>query len=202
MKTIRTFTITLAALFALATLSQSAHHEDWKKIFNGKNLKGWTIQWPGQWSVEDGVLIGKQDPETGGDSWLFTNHEFTHYTLSLEFNHTSEHNSGVGICMPKEHEGRPSQYGYEIQISDIDEKFPTGSVFRHVSAKSGAQKEGWNNMVITVTKNHVKVELNGKAVTNSDVEDTHTGRIGLQVHGGEKFKDQVVKFRKIKIQKL
>jgi len=202
MKSTHTIRITLATLFLITLISYASEHAEWKPLFNGENLEGWTIQWPGNWSVEDGVLIGKQDPETGGDSWLFTNHEFNHYTLSLEFNHTPEHNSGVGICMPKENEGRPSQYGYEIQISDIDEKYPTGSVFRHVSAKSGAQKEGWNHMVITVTQDHVKVELNGTVVTDSDVRATHAGRIGLQVHGGEKFKDQIVRFRNIKIKKL
>jgi len=174
-----------------------------KTLFNGKNMEGWTMQWPGIWSVEDGILIGKQDPEHGGDSWLFTNDAWADFELHLEYNHTADHNSGVGIRMPKGQEGRPSQYGFEIQISDIDEKFPTGSAFRHVSAEGGHEKEGWNKMIIKAEGKQITVHLNGHKVLDSEVEGpTHEGRIGLQVHGGGQFKDQVVKFRNIKIKAL
>lgn len=171
-------------------------------LFNGRNLDGWTMQWPGLWTVEDGVLTGRQDPATGGDSWLFTNAEWDDFALELRFNMTAECNGGAGIRMPAGVEGRPSQYGYEIQISDIDEEYPTGSVFRHVAANQKLHKPGWNEMGIICVKDHIVVYLNRQKVVDARLEGSKKGRVGLQVHGGEKFKDQVVRFRDIRIKDL
>jgi hypothetical protein len=138
----------------------------------------------------------------GKDSWLFTQQEWDDFALILEFNMTPNCNSGVGIRMPADKEGRPSQYGYEIQISDIDEQYPTGSVFRHHAASQKLHNKNWNRMDIICVKDHIVVYLNRRKVSDTHLNNSFKGRIGLQVHGGEKFKDQVVRFRNIRIKDL
>lgn len=185
-----------------SALAQFPDAAGYVPIFNGQNLDGWQMQWPGIWEVQKGVLVGKQDPEVGNDSWLFTKETWDDFSLYLEFNMTPKCNSGVGIRMPKGVEGRPSQHGYEIQISDMDEKFPTGSIFRHVSAEKDLYNPNWNQMYIVCVKEHIVVYLNRQKVVDAHLDNSMEGRIGLQVHGGEQFKNQVVKFRNIKIKDL
>ncbi len=197
------FILGLGLFMVEAGQAQFPDDAGYTPIFNGRDLEGWEIQWPGIWEVEKGILVGKQDPETGGDSWLFTSEAWDDFSLYFEFRMTPECNSGVGIRMPKGVEGRPSQHGYEIQISDIDEQYPTGSVFRHVSASEDLHKEGWNQMYIVCVEDHVVVYLNQQKIVDArDLDNSLAGRIGLQVHGGEQFADQVVRFRNIKIKDL
>jgi hypothetical protein len=198
----------MLALCALAVFpAQSAmaqYMDDWgyTPIFNKANLDGWQMQWPGLWTVEKGAITGKQDPATGADSWLFTEAEWDDFALILEFKTTPNCNSGVGIRMPKDQEGRPSQYGYEIQISDVDEEYPSGSIFRHFSATQKLHQNDWNRMDIICVKDHIVVYLNSQKVTDTRMQNSFKGRIGLQVHGTEAFKDQVVQFRNIRIKDL
>ncbi|GEM_PF-1245780 len=186
-------------------LNASAQHpavDGYEQIYNGRNMDGWTMQWPGIWEVNKGILTGRQDQSVGNDSWLFTNEEWDDFSLALEFKMTPNCNSGVGVRMPKGIEGRPSQHGYEIQISDNDEQYPTGSIFRHVPANQKMHKQGWNEMSIICVKDHIVVYVNRQKVVDARLDGSKKGRIGLQVHGGEALKDQVVEFRNIKIKDL
>jgi hypothetical protein len=182
---------------------KTVEEEGYQPLFTGEDLSGWTIQWKGNWEVNDGVIVGRQDVVEKGDSWLFTEDAWADFILKLEFHITPEGNSGVGIRMPKGVEGRPSQYGYEIQINDSDDQFPTGSIFRHVAASPKVHKMGeWNEMTIEAKGPGIIVHVNGEKVIDASVENTREGRIGLQVHGGEEYKDQVVQFRNIRIKPL
>lgn len=172
-------------------------------LFNGRDMTGWTMQWPGNWTVERGILTGRQDPATGSDSWLFTEQTWDDFVVQLEFKITKGGNSGVGIRMPKGVEGRPSQHGYEIQINDSDEEFPTGSAFRHVAASPKMHEvEKWNEMAIYGVKDHLVVYVNKIKVLDTKLQVSSEGRIGLQVHGGEQYKNQVVEFRNIRAKDL
>lgn len=172
-------------------------------LFNGNNLNGWQMQWKGIWRADNNQIIGRQDPDVGEDSWLFSESEWDDFSLELEFRMTANHNSGIGIRMPKGVEGRPSQHGYEIQISDTDDEYPTGSIFRHASAtRDNSRGDNWNRMAIIAVGGHIMVYVNQQKVLDTHVEGSSKGRIGLQVHGGESFADQVVRFRNIKIKDL
>jgi hypothetical protein len=96
--------------------------QEWKPLFNGKNLDGWEVKGDGQWKpLADGSLIGlpvsgKKNPF--GDSWpvtitekqytdwrqtqswLYTAAEFGEYDLHLEYRTPAGGNSGVSIRDP------------------------------------------------------------------------------------------------------
>jgi hypothetical protein len=79
-----------ASLFAAQAAGQ------WKPLFNGKDLTGWTVAagrggpggagaaapQPAQWKVEGGVLVGGQGTGRGS---LVTTEEFKDFDLDLEF---------------------------------------------------------------------------------------------------------------------
>jgi len=174
------FVCLAAWMGADSALAQYPDKAGYVSLFNGRDLSGWKMQWEGLWNVERGVLTGRQDPAKGGDSWLFTEEAWDDFTLYLEFKMTPNCNSGVGIRMPKGVEGRPSQYGYEVQISDVDEEFPTGSLFRHVAANKKMQGPNWNEMHIICVKDHIVVYVNKQKVLDArDMTNSLDGRIGL-----------------------
>jgi hypothetical protein len=83
----------LAAVFAAASLSAQSPG-NWKPLFNGKDLTGWTVAAgrgrgnpdapappPAPWKVEDGVLVGGQG--TGRGSLVSTEH-FKDFELELD----------------------------------------------------------------------------------------------------------------------
>jgi hypothetical protein len=83
--------LSLAVAMALCAAAQT--RGDWKPLFNGKDLTGWTVAAgrggtasappaPAQWKVEDGVLIGGQG---GGRGSLVSNEQFKDFELELDF---------------------------------------------------------------------------------------------------------------------
>jgi Domain of Unknown Function (DUF1080) len=78
-------------LFSFATTwAGSAPPGDWKPLFNGKDLTGWSVAagrgganaTPANWKVEDGVLVGGQGSGRGS---LVTNEQFKDFDLQLDF---------------------------------------------------------------------------------------------------------------------
>jgi hypothetical protein len=72
-----------AVLVFLMTIR--ADERELEPLFNGSDFSGW--QEPENniwWNIEDGVLIGKNDPELTG-STLWTSEEYTDFILQLDF---------------------------------------------------------------------------------------------------------------------
>jgi hypothetical protein len=51
--------IVVAAISMIAP-SRAHDTDDFKPLFNGKDLQGWEATKPELWSVKDGMIIGKQ----------------------------------------------------------------------------------------------------------------------------------------------
>lgn len=144
--------------------------EEWKSLFNGRNLDGWQVQGESVWTVmKDGTLVGQRTHPLGDpfqtwpltkeqyhkwlnqQSWLYTVKDFDQYDLHVEYWIPAGGNSGVSIrdtsrgrySFGPEDDGRPtpSHIGYEIQIlAEEKAKYPTGSVYLFTPAKTGMQK--------------------------------------------------------------
>ncbi len=153
----------------------------------------------------------------GRQAWLYTKAEYGEFDLHVEYWIPAGGNSGVSIrdrsrahgAIGEEDSTRPdlaafpkttpAHIGYEIQIIDDDsEKYPTGSVYTFVPAKTGGQRHGdWNSMDIESRNAVIRVRLNGEIVAESpgDPERSKTGPIGLQLH--DRF--STVMFRNLRI---
>lgn len=153
-------------------------------------------------------------------AWLYTLAEFGQFDLHLEYWMPPGVNSGVSIrdrsrahsaigepdsarpelaAFPKT---TPSHIGYEIQILDgYTDKYPSGSVYLFVPAKTGAQKRGeWNSMDIESRNDMMRIRINGQLVAESagDPQRSKVGPIGLQLHDQFTF----AMFRNIRIREL
>lgn len=104
-------------ILALAAVPMLA--QDWKPLFNGRNLDGWEIIGDSQWTVmADGTLLGQRTPDlrkmvgpesplktkaefdlwVHTQSWLYTQRQdFADFDLHLEYWTKTGGNSGVSI---------------------------------------------------------------------------------------------------------
>jgi hypothetical protein len=187
---------------------------DWKPLFNGKDLSGWTpIDGPAtSWRVDDGMLICSGQ----GSGWLSTNDEYANFELELEYRVPVGGNSGVFLRAP--HKGNPAFAGMEIQVlDDYDAQYAnlkptqyTGSLYDVVPAQPRVSKKAgeWQKMHIVCKDNHVQVTLNGTQIVDADLTahpekvaehpglKRTTGHVGLQNHSSR------LDFRNLRIREL
>lgn len=193
----------------------------WRQLFNGKDLAGWKHVGPGFMSVEDGMIRGH-----GGMGLLYWAEEkFQDCTILVVYKMRDENsNSGVFIRIPIEpfEEWMPVNYGYEVQIdnkpelSDEDDYHYTGTIYSltYPLAKPGLPGPQWNTMEITLDGDRTIVYVNDKKVTDYkegdpvperkfDFEPYHgprpvSGYIGLQNHS----ENDVVFFKEVAVKPL
>jgi len=164
----------LCSLFVLfGVLVGSAESQEWKPLFNGKDLNGWKHVGPGQMTVEDGLIRTH-----GGMGLLYwTGQKFGNCQIRVVFRMRDENdNSGVFIRIPIEprEEWMPVNYGYEVQIdnhpekSDEDDYHITGTLYSLTKPMAKPAKPGpeWNTMEITLDGPRTIVFVNGEKVTD------------------------------------
>jgi hypothetical protein len=185
-------------------------------LFNGKDTSGWVQVLDSKWTVEDGVLLARQDPKgrRDGESWLITQKDFTDFLLAVKFRVTAGGNSGVFLRDPISRADRlaaadggnpgPWESGFEANINATDPEYPTGSIWAIAKGTRDVEKAGdWNDMVVEVRGDKVSTWVNGQvAVSNATQTRSQRGGIGLQRHGTEKYRDKLVEFKEISIQEL
>ena len=67
-----------------------------KKIFNGKNLDGWTVHGTEKWYVENKLLVCESGPDKAY-GYLSTNKSYKNFEMTLQFKQEANGNSGVFI---------------------------------------------------------------------------------------------------------
>lgn len=153
-------------------------------------------------------------------AWLYSKKEFGQFDLHVEYWIPPHANSGVSIRdKSRAHyaigepdaarpdltgpiKSTPAHIGYEIQIIDGDsDKYPSGSVYTFVGAKTGLQKSGqWNSMDIESRNDMIRVKINGQLAAESpgDPARSKVGPIGLQLHDQFTF----AMYRNIRIREI
>ena len=176
-------------------------------LFNGLNFAGWVKMHGGEWTIEDGVLVGRNgtnwstNPEVSG-SWLRTEREYGDFVLELEYAISAKGNSGIHFRSALEK--NPSFTGYEMQIVDDaggpPRKSGTGSLYDVVAPTQNLSKPAgeWNQVRIRCQGSRMQVTLNGQAIVDYVGNRSTRGYIGLQNHDHR----CVVKFRNIRLAEL
>jgi hypothetical protein len=174
----------------IAIAAQSAAfgaESEWKSLFNGKDLDGWTVRGSATWSVEDGVLTGVSK---GGQGHIYAAPELTNLEVKGEFRITSKErggNSGL-YFRSSPPEDNPDGYpnGYEAQICHTQDAH-TGWLWKPGTPTGKASKlltkdEEWFSMRVRAVGDELKIWINDELVmTYSDTEYTK-GFISLQCH--------------------
>ena len=198
------------ALFA-ASISAAENRNDFRSLFNGKDLAGWQTAGTAVWKVEDGVIVGGQDGDPGRSGVLATQEKFQDFELCLDFmiDEHGKYNSGVYL---RQEAGKQGRTGYQVNIGRGQAEEYTGGIFTDRWLDRGDEDDSvrkpgeWNSFSITVKAGHITVDLNGKRVT--DYADPSPadhllapGVIALQTYGAQGHAGWV-KFRNIRIREL
>jgi len=220
-KALIAFAAVLFLAAASGNLSAQNDKEQWRQLFNGKDLTGWKQVGPGTHYVEDGLIKSK-----GGMGLLYwTGEKFGNCVIRVTFRMRDENsNSGVFIRIPIEprEEWMPVFYGYEVQIdnkpelSGEDIYHYTGTLYSLTKPLVQAGKPGpeWNTMEITLNGDRTIVYVNGQKETDFkegdpvperkfDFEPFHGprpeyGYMGIQNHGDQ----DVVFFKEVAVKPL
>jgi len=207
----------LVAAASFFTQSIAAAESGFTDLFDGKTLNGWTLVGKSGrgYIVEDGKIIC---PKDGGGN-LFTEKEYSDFVLRFEFKLEDGSNNGIGIRAPLQ--GDAAYMGMEIQVLDDDsDKYKGkirpeqhhGSVYDVIAAKPGALKPAgqWNEEEIRAEGRHIKVTLNGKVITDADLNtvtdpkkiEKHPGLFRDSGHIGFLGHNEYVEFKNLRIKDL
>ena len=175
-----------------------------KKIFNGKDLKGWHISTVSRhgnsqdWIVKDGVLSGGQD-KPGNGGILVTNRKYKNYEIYMEL--YLDWGCDGGLFLRSTEEGQ----AYQVQINYLPNDYvggisgealgPNGATIKMQPAPGWEKlwKKGeWNSLRARIEGDvpHITVWINGAKLTDWTDTENHLiggavdGKIALQVHGG------------------
>jgi hypothetical protein len=177
-----------AFLLLMVIVSTQAQDPKLKKIFNGKNLKGWVVPennvW---WTANDGVLFVKSTAEKKG-SILWSENKYENFIIQADFL-MGDGTVDSGIFLRSEHD--------QIQIGI------SGSLKRDLTASPYIPKKGypveakvkdilklkdWNTMKVKVVGSTYTVWLNGAEVMTYTSENMPaSGPVGFQLHPGNEM---------------
>lgn len=194
------FTILLCVL----TVS-FAHAQKSKKLFNGKDLTGWTIHGTEKWYVENGELVCESGPDKEY-GYLTTDKSYKNFVLDLDFKQEADGNSGVFIRSGIE---GVKISGWQVEVAPLNlhtggiyESYGRGWIIKPTAEKEKALKpEQWNHLKIHAEGDKVTTWLNGVEMVALDDEKIGKGdgAIALQIHSGGGIK---VRWKNIKIKEL
>ncbi len=198
----------LACALIFLPTSQEA---EWKPLFNGKDLEGWTPVGSAAWKVEDGVISGGQDGDPKKSGILATKETYQDFELELDFmiDEHGKYNSGVYL---RNDPGKGGRTGYQVNIGRGEAgEFCGGLYYKDWLAKGDEKdtirkKLEWNSLRILAKGAHIEVTLNGTKVVDftdpkPDPKLLQKGTLALQTYGAEGHAGWV-KFRTLRIREL
>jgi hypothetical protein len=173
-----------------------------KKIFNGKDLTGWTAHGTEKWYVKNGELVCESGPDKKY-GYLSTNKNYKDFTLELEF--LQEANGNSGVFIRSSIEGTKIS-GWQVEVAPLNNN--TGGIYESYGRgwliqptkedQQWLKTREWNKMKIVVKGDEVTTFLNGHQMVN--LKDEKIGKgvgfIALQIHDGGGIK---VRWRKLRI---
>lgn len=197
--------LTLLLCLALILLAPSAFSQKAKKIFNGKDLTGWTTHGTEKWYVENGELICESGPDKQY-GYLSTDKQYKNFILTLKFKQEANGNSGVFIRSGIE---GTKISGWQVEVAPLNqhtggiyESYGRGWLIQPKPEDEAALKVGdWNEMKIRVVGDEITSWLNGRQMVTLKDEKIGQGEgfIALQIHDGGGIK---VRWKDIKIKSL
>lgn len=193
----------LFSCFCIMALTGTAQSKT--KLFNGKDLTGWTTHGTEKWYVDNGHLICESGPDKQY-GYLSTNKPYKNFILTLKFKQEANGNSGVffrsGI------EGTKIS-GWQVEVAPkghntggIYESYGRGWLIKPKPEDEKHLKTGkWNKLKIKVAGDEVITWLNGHQMVYFKDEKIGKGEgfLALQIHDGGGIK---VRWKDIKVREL
>ncbi len=160
--------ISLAVTASVLAMTTAHSADQWRPLFNGRNLDGWTHFGDGSFVIENAMLKTQ-----GGMGLLaYTNEKFDKVTYRIVYRSDDpmeSGNAGVFIRIPEKptEPWMPMNRGYEVQIDESDDDFHrTGVLYSFTQALAKPAVREWNTMEITIDGDRTVVHVNGEKVTD------------------------------------
>lgn len=170
-------------------------------LFNGKDLDGWE-GYPDYWSVQDGVIVGKNTEPVTASTYLLTKRKFSDFHLKFAAKLvTSEMHSGVAFWgrvdpnAPPPKARQRSQYTYAGHLVMFPSDWGLYDLFGRnglkvdtAPAKKVSKQHDWNEMEIFAQGNRIRLIANGVLVLDWREPEPHRIKeapIGLQLHSNK-----------------
>ena len=172
---------------------------NWQTLIQGDSLSNWTCDPDyGHWSVQDGVITGKSDPDKNG-SVLYTREDYEDFIFETEFKYEDFIDSGIIL-----------KTGIQVNLGNsISERVNrTGSIYapqdgkgKYPAIAENAHEimvpNGWNIIRVQCQGKEITVTLNGREVVKYSSDNLpESGPIGIQVHSNL---DMEISFRNTRI---
>ncbi len=175
------------------------------KIFNGKDLNGWTVHGTEKWYVDDGELVCESGPDKQY-GYLSTDKSYKNFILTLKFKQEANGNSGVffrsGIEGTKINGWQVEVAPKNLYTGGIYESYGRGWLIKPKPEDEKFLKAGkWNKLKIKVEGDEVTTWLNGHQMVVFKDEKIGKGEgfIALQIHDGGGIK---VRWKDFKMQEI
>ena len=194
-------------LFILLSFSISSYltAQKTKKLFNGKDLSGWTVHGTEKWYVENKELVCESGPDKQY-GYLSTNKNYKDFIATMDFKLEANGNSGVFIRSGIE---GTKISGWQVEVAP--ENHHTGGIYESygrgwiIQPKPEDEKwlkaKDWNTLKIKMVGDEITTWLNGHQMVTLKDEKIGKGEgfIALQIHDGGGIK---VRWKNLKIQEL
>ena len=191
----------IVIILATAPVTRAA---EFKPIFDGKTLKGWTPAPGGKWEVKDGAIVGTSPKSERRHGILLTDKQYSNFVVKAKFR---VHSGDSGFYFRAERvKSAVSVHGFQVEVDTSQETgglYETGGrawVHRptaEVIKKRKYKKGEWTDLELSAIDRNIVVKINGVVSTELKNDKSRTkGHIGLQLHGGQvmhvEYKDIVI----------
>jgi hypothetical protein len=181
----RTILALAAGLMFVLSTAGAQPESRWVALFNGKDLKGWTVRGKATWSVQNGVLVG-----IGGMGHVYADpvcSDFEAKGLFRVTNLGAAPNSGFYFrATPPTDDPNGFPRGYEAQICNHGDGY-TGWLWKPGKPTGKATglltKDGeWFSYRIRAVDTHIQFWINDKLVMTYDDPEYKAGHFAIQGH--------------------
>ena len=185
--------------------TQTVETQDgFRPLWNEQDFEGWHRLPGGSWTVEDGVIVGRNTQDDPRHGLLLTDDRYRDFTVRLKFK-AVEGNSGLYFRVDEVDEA-VGVHGFQAEIDaekDVGGLYETGGRAWVVQPTPEQVRQyfrpgAWNDMVVEARGGDVVVYVNGvETAVLKDDPGRREGHIGLQLHGSQ---DLEVHFKDIEVQ--
>ena len=181
-----------------------AKDSEFKALFDGKTLEGWTAMPGGKWEVVDGAILGTSPRSERRHGILLSNEQFEDFLVKAKFR-VHKGDSGFYFRAGRV-KSAVSVHGFQVEVDTSQE---TGGLYEtggrawvrkpspEVVKKRAYKRGEWTDLELSAIGRDVTVKING--VVSAELKNDRgrtKGYFGLQLHGGQ---DMHVEFRDIVI---
>lgn len=214
-----TLLVLTVVFFSFCPICEGQTPAGFESLFNGVDLSGWARHdnlpghgLAGKWTVEDGAIVGVQDPP-GKGGFLSTLRNFRDFELTLETKIDWPFDSGIFLRTGPDGKSHQVTLDYRSggEIGGIYCPWTRDFVQHCPDGVKHFRKDQWNRVRIICQGEpaRIRVWINDTLVTDFQHTGETTkgipteGRLSLQVHpGGEGYDNNAARFRNIFVREI